>query len=543
MPSFTGVYVEPGGYSKFKPTTAFPVVPGGLRVVAIVGTGSSTKSIAGELVTMTVSATCSLAHLASDISAVIDDNYYSYTKTTDFAAVGGALVWQAAPVTVTGTATEPMTVYNQAFITTLTNGVTPTLVTVTFTVTLTTAASIAAYLNADANWGESMVASGTTGALSISTETCATINSSILIGNGAANSILGFVGGGIYETPKRPYSSHLFYVDYTYAKVSADYDPLYYYNMQDIVNDCGDVTTVNTLPMGAEVAFENGAQVVLACQLNPASITACATVGAIRLALTSLEAKACNIVTVMTGDSSIFSYVKAHVDKMSTTNNRSERTSILGLDDSPSISTIEGYATALADKRVMLVYPTTAKRIIAGTEESIGSYLLAAALAGIRCNPSYDVAEPLTKKQVIGFTEITDNLIRSQKNDLASHGVCIVESQSGVARVRHALTTDMTTVQNQEFSITELTDYTGQVTREILEQMYVGAKILSETPLMIAATLRVILQNLIDRGIITAFTGVSASQNGTDPRQIDVRFAFSPVYPLNWIFVEYSIQV
>ena len=228
---------------------------------------------------------------------------------------------------------------------------------------------------------------------------------------------------------------------------------------------------------------------------------------------------------------------------MSSLSERKERTAILGLDNSPSITTIENLAVALGDKRVSLVYPTTVKLLLEGVDTSIGGYILAAAIAGIRANPNYDVAEPLTRKEVIGFTEITDNLIRSQKNDLASHGICIVESQSGIARVRHSLTTDMTTVQNQEFSITELTDYTGQVTREILEQMYVGAKILSETPLMVAATLRVVLQNLIDRSIITAFTGISASQNSTDPRQIDVRFAFSPVYPLNWVYIEYSIQV
>ena len=545
MPSFTGVYVQPGAYTKFKPTTAFPVIPGGLRVVAVIGKGSTSKPIIGETVTMTVSATYALAHTAIVISDITDDAYYEYVQDVDYALSGGKVHWLATnalvvssnAATVTSTfGTAPSYMDGLTFLASI--GGVP--VTVTFTATVTNARGVASWMNAFGLGAYGTATAVTAGYVQV-TATIGTgflgSNSSILIGNGTANTILGFVPGATYYGSKNPTSGQLFFVDYRYEKVTVtDYAPLYYYNMNDIITDFGAASTTNTLALGAQSAFENGAQVILTCQIDPAN-------NSYVTALTNLETKACNVVTVMNTDPTLLSYIKAHVDKMSAINERQERTAIAGTNSAVSITQIEAQATSLADKRFMLVYPTTSKMLISNVDTSVDSCYLAAALAGIRCNPNYDVAEPLTRKPVVGFTEITDNLSTSQKNDLASHGICIIESDSsGIARVRHALTTDMSTVQNEEYSITEVTDYVAQVSRQILEQMYVGTKILTDTPLMVAATLTTVLNNLITRGIITAFTGLTASIDSTDSTQIDVRFGFAPVYGANYIYIEFTIN-
>ena len=413
----------------------------------------------------------------------------------------------------------------------------------TSTVSLTLASEVAAWLNADATFSNNLIATATGTTVSIcniTTLPTMSINSSILIGNGTSNSILGFIGGALYESPKRPENGDKFYVSYTYAKSTSDYIPMYFYKMQDVVLEYGDVSTTNTLSLGAEAAFENGAQVVLGCQLDPVDVP---DLLGFRNALNKIKTFDCNVVVAMSGDSNLYSYIKAHVDLMSSVLERRWRTAILGMTDSPSLQTIMGYATGLADNRLVLIYPPTVKRIISGTEASIGSYVLAAAIAGIRCNPNYDIAEPLTRKPVVGFTEITDNLIRSQKNELASNGVCIVETDSvGIARVRHALTTNMSTVQNSEYVITDITDYIAYITRRILEQMYIGTKILAESPAMVAGTLTVILRNLVDSKIINTFANIAAIQNATDPTQIDISFSFVPVYTNNYIYIEYTIS-
>lgn len=549
-PSFTGVYVPPGGYVNFKPTTSFPVIPGGIRVVAIVGKGATDKPIIGETVTMTATATYSLAHTATVINSITDNNFYEYVSGTDYELNSGKVHWlqNNAVVVSTNVADGVTATYGSMNGLTLVfsiDGGTP--LTCTMTASTTGNVRVAYLVNSILGAVATTTALSTVSVVEIKTISGA--NSSIVVGNGTANTIVGFIAGAQYIGSANPVSvtvvgatPNKFFVDYRYEKVAVtDYVPAYYYNMNDIESDFGSTTvTLNTLSLGAEAAFENGAQVVLATQVDPGDG---ADFAGYKAALVRLESKACNIVSVMTYDVNLLSYIKAHVDKMSSLLQKSERTAIVGMDDSPSVTTIQSHATTFGDKRVMLVYPTTERRMINSVETSIGSYLMAAALAGIRCNPNYDVAEPLTRKPIVGFTEITDNLSNAQKNDLASHGVCIVESDSaGIPRVRHALTTDMTTVQNREYSITETTDYVGQVARQILEQMYVGTKILADTPLMVAATLTTVLNNLITRGIITEFTGLTASIDTTDPTEINVRFGFKPTYPCNFVYIEFSIN-
>lgn len=541
MSSFSSVYTEPGGYSKFKATTSFPVIPGGFRVVAIIGDGITTKPVVGEVVTMTATATYALANTINSISAIVDASPYEheYVQGTDYSVSGGGVRWLAATITVSGSVSAPTVTLNvpgTTFITSV-NGL--ALNTVTFTATTSSMTQIAAWLNSNTGFKAYLTATAeaSTSVLLVSTQACATINSSIYIGDGTSNSILGFVGGDSYLSPKRPTSAQLFYVDYDYTKATADYIPTYYFNLPDIISEYGDVSSTNTLSLGAELAFQNGAQVILGCQLAPADSP---DLIGFRNALDKLKVKDCNIVVCMTGDVNVAPYIKAHVDQMSTTLERKERLAIIGLDGTISTTSIKSLAQALGDKRTMVVYPVTVRLTLDEGEVSMGSYTLAAAIAGIRTNPSYDVAEPLTHKGIVGFTEITDNLIRSQRNDLASNGVCIVESQSGVARVRHALSTDMSSNINKQFSVTETLDYVGQLTRQVAERLYVGTKGLKEAPLMLAATLTTVLQNLVDREIIVSFTSPTASFNSIDPAELDVRFGVSPVFPIDYVYIEFS---
>jgi hypothetical protein len=366
--------------------------------------------------------------------------------------------------------------------------------------------------------------------------------SSIVIGAGTANSTIGFYQSATLLGSLVPATGVDFYVDYRTDKVTADYTPTYYSSLTDIVNDFGsEDDSTNTLTLGARLAIQNGTSVVLATQLDA---TDGATLVQFQKAFDRLQTVDCNIICPMTGDTSLFSYAKAHVDNMSSDIERRQRTVILGLTGSWTSTDIKNIAGGLNDKRVVLVYPTAVKLYVGTetTETSVGGFYLGAAIAGVRCNPNYDVAEPITRKSLVGFTEITDNLTRTQKNDLANSGITIVESVSGVFRVRDGLTTKTDTVENQEYTITEIVDYVGEVCWKISEQMYVGTKILTETPTQVAATNRILLQNLVKLNIITGFTDPTAVQNPTIRTEINVYFSIQPVYTLKYIPIRYSIS-
>jgi hypothetical protein len=480
-----------------------------------------------------------LANTPNSVSKVIDKNYVTYTSGTDYEMVTAGVHWLDIAATVNSYNPAAYTGLSGSTFLVTANG--SALPTVTFTAV--TSAVMVADAIAVALTPTISATVYTAGSDSYIKLTTASGNGSIIvIGAGTANSTIGFYQGASYLGSLRPASAVDFYVDYRTNKVTADYLPTYYSSLTDIVNDFGSPDeSTNTLTLGAQIAIQNGASVILATQLNAAD-------GAVftqfESAIDKLQTVDCNIVCPMTGDTNLFSYIKTHVDNMSSVIERRQRTAILGLTGSWTTTDIKNIAGGLSDNRVMLVYPTAVKLYVGtdATETSVGGFYLAAAIAGIRCNANYDVAEPITRKTVVGFTELTDNLTRTQMNDLANSGVTIVESVNGVFRVRDGLTTKTDTVENQEYTITEIVDYVGYVCWKITEQMYVGTKILTETPTQVAATNRILLQNLVKLNIITGFTNPTAVQNPNIKTEVNVYFSILPVYTLKYIPIRYSIS-
>ena len=435
-------YVEPGVFSQFKPSTVLPVAPGGLRVAALVGAGSLTKSVSSELVVRgaTPGTSDTLANTATVLaSSILDANYVTYVLGVDYQLTAGAVDWSPAGA-------EP--------------------------------------------------------------------------------------AAGVSYT-----------VSYTYAKTTAEFIPKFYFNMDDVVADMGAVSTTNALSLGAEIVFQQGASVVCLSQTNPADGV---TLVQLEKALDRLlVVNGINIVVPLSTDASIYAYLKTHVDTASSLVERKERTGIIGLSGTPTLSTIQGYAQGLNDKRMVLVYPPSATRFV-GTNTTVstldGSFL-AAAVAGIRTSNTYDVAEPLTRKEVTGFEVIPDTLMRSQKNLLASSGVLVIENVGGIPRVRHGLTTYPGTVDGREYSVVEIIDYVSTSTRTLLETIFIGQKILANTPAQVKSTVAATLSNLISTSIITAYDQVQAAVDSLDPTQINVSFRVSPVFPLNYILISFSLSV
>ena len=77
--------------------------------------------------------------------------------------------------------------------------------------------------------------------------------------------------------------------------------------------------------------------------------------------------------------------------------------------------------------------------------------------------------------------------------------------------------------------------------RRVLESIYIGQKILNGTTSQVKSTVQAVLGNLVTSEILTAFQGVRASINISDPTQIDVSFEIAPVFPLNFILITFSL--
>jgi hypothetical protein len=547
--AIANVYVEPGVFSQFKPSTALPVLPGGVRVAALVGAGRQTNLVNGEVITRGVSADGAdvLANTAVALgSSIVDEDFVTYALGVDYqlgtGGNAGKVDWSLnGDASVTGTIAETYNdLVGKTFKISVNGGVEQSYTFVSGDFVITTAATAAEVATALSTNLTGISATVVTAKVKVAT--VAVNNASLLISNGTSNSILGFTDGALVTGPKEPAAGKNYSVDYEYAKVAADYAVRFFFNMDDIVKEHGEVNTTNTLSLGSEIVFQHGASAVALVQVNPAD-------GAVpqqfRKAIDKLASvKGINIVVPLSTDTTLFSYISNHVNTSSALTERKERTAIVGLSGSPSVSTVMAQAQALNNKRMVLVYPPSATRFVGTntTESTLDGSFLAAALAGIRTSTSFDVAEPLTRKEIVGFNNIPDTLLRSEKNQLGSAGVCVIETVSGIFRVRQGLTTKVTTVDSREYSVVEIIDFVGVSMRDLLEAIFIGQKILADTPSQIRSTINAVLNDLVSREIIVSFKDIQASINNIDPTQIDVQFKIAPVFPLNYILITFSLS-
>lgn len=376
--------------------------------------------------------------------------------------------------------------------------------------------------------------------------TVSTSNASLQIGNGTANTSLGFVAGILIAGPAEPAAGVTYTFSYGTPKVTADYAPVLYTNLDDMISAYGPVSTSNTLSLGGQIVFENSNSTgaILAVQVNPADGSDLAGFQSALSKMATVDGV--SIVVPLTTDAMLYPSVKSHVVNSSAPLEKKERTAILGLNpSSTTISSAISQAQSLAaggnGRRMMLVWPSSVNRIIGSTEVTLDGSFLAAGIAGLRINGNFDVAEPMLRKQVVGFTSAATNLLRTDKLRLRNGGVTVVELIDNLVRITEDTTTDRSTVDSQEFPVTEIVDFVARTVRRLLDSIFIGVKILPDTASIVSATVQVLLNNFIALNIITSSQNVKASVNPLDPRQLDVSFEIQPVRGLRFIKVTFSI--
>jgi hypothetical protein len=240
--------------------------------------------------------------------------------------------------------------------------------------------------------------------------------------------------------------------------------------------------------------------------------------------------------------------ITAHVTVASSTLNRLERTAFIGFAaaSNPSDSTMLGYATAASSNRVVVVNQTnTTYSMFIGTNTTpsiVDGTMMAAALAGVRTDPAFDVAQPLTREIVSGISTI-NTLVQSEKTILANNGVLIVDNISGSPKVTFGTTTNFSTILNQLYQVTEITDYVAQTLRGLLDPIFVGQKLLANTPSQVETVSGAILQTIENSNIIESFTQPSATVNPLQPTQILLQVGVQPVLELDTVLITLGLNL
>jgi len=380
--------------------------------------------------------------------------------------------------------------------------------------------------------------------------------------------------------------SGIFFADYTYYKGADDYDPANYTDYNEVVNDYGpdaewtQVTTgpnagswtfrnLNPLTLAARIAFANGASLINLTQMSGLGITN----GSFSTALDKLQSKIIDVIVPLTvgsgatiGEiplatkSTIFQTTKTHCDTMALPQNKKERVAIVSygqaeIGDSSTENTYVFEGGALQDKRMTLLAPgltTVEIQDPDGTFQNIQveAPFLAAAMGALSCNPTFDVATPLTNKSITSFLGIsartTDHTsvdyLESEKNILAAAGITVIDRNGSNVFVRHQLTTDQTNVANGEFSVVTTTDYVSQAVRFTTEQ-FIGKKLVNSIIVpAVKSTILATMAQLSAVQIINSTGAITVTVNPQNPTEILATVQYVPVFPLNRIRVTFTIR-
>jgi len=560
MPSINNQPVLPGVFTQVQ-AQLLPSVTGGIRVAAYIGTGRLTNLVVGESVTRGSGNNDALLHTATvlDGSTINDQNYAVYESGVDYNSfpVSGGIGWLSSAASITGTTSAP---YSDQTGNTFSFKVGSNAITsLTFTSPATTLTEIVTQINTA--YGDT-IASANGAHLELSTGTLTVpvlFNTSITIENGTANTALGFTAGSLVSAPSRPALGVVYFANYEWAKVAADYTPKFFFlqNFSTITNDVGtvgggDSQTANmngawTLPIAAQLAQQNGASIVCLMQMNPADG---ANASQVRAALTKLFIPNINIVVSLDAadNAMLIPDITNHVEEASSTINRLERTAFIGFSalSNPSDATMLGYATAASSNRVVVVNQTnTTYTMFVGTNtlpSTVDGTMMAAALAAIRTNPAFDVAQPLTREVVSGIAT-TNTLTQAEKTIFANQGVLVVDNISGSAKVVFGTTTEFADILDQLYQVVEISDYCAQTIRGLLDPIFIGQKLLANTPSQVETVTSAILSDIESSNIIESFTQPTATVNPLQPTQILVNVGVQPVLELDTIFITLGLNL
>jgi hypothetical protein len=324
------------------------------------------------------------------------------------------------------------------------------------------------------------------------------------------------------------------------------------------------------LSLAALIAFSNGASSVICVATDPTPIDD--DVPSLRDQLVAAYAKTegdyrvGTVVPVLADDDSdgtpaLFENyatdLKAHVEGSSADGfpriGIIGASSVYGAAAGVGAPAFDDAARAVKSSRVVMAYPNRVNLYNPNINRitEVSGYYLAAAYAGILA--SNPVQQSLTREVVAGFAGFPASVTRYQtkqfKDRLSGAGVAVTEvDRQNRMVIRHGLSTDNTNVLTREVSITRGRDALFDALQLGLDASgLIGAAIDGEMTRRVQGAVVGIVEALVQAETIVAYDNVQVRQqtieDGGDPSVIEVKFAYRPAIPLNYIVVSFSLNL
>ncbi len=347
-----------------------------------------------------------------------------------------------------------------------------------------------------------------------------------------------------------PQVGDVYYISYDYAK--SDISTQLYRDSKKIIQAFGSPTPDSPLSLAARIAQLNGAVVVGLKQVFRSANSSQAPVSAYISAIDEQKKKIggstpADVVIPLTSNTQVFGYLNQHCVFMSAPRQEGERTGVVGVATGTSPLGVQSIARSLNSELVTVVYPDS---FVISVQDSLGNLVdqlvdgtyAAAAYAASTCNPTFDVASPLTRRSIQGFRRIGRVLDPTEANQIAVNGVTIIEQVQAGLRVRHALTTNVDSVLTRTPSVVLTIQYVQKVLRQVLDP-YIGQKLTGNLIKSVETAISGAFTTLIDQQIVTSVAGIEVASDENDPTILRVSAIYVPVFPLEYIVATLSVRV
>ena len=211
------------------------------------------------------------------------------------------------------------------------------------------------------------------------------------------------------------------------------------------------------------------------------------------------------------------------------------------------VDNLASVIASFANRRVRVVFPDS----VANGSVVQDGYQVAAALAGLRSGVVPQ--QGLTNSQVLGFTDVSRAstlLNATQLNQLAAAGAFIVTQSivGGIPYVRHQLTTDVSSINTQEDSITANVDSISYAMKAVLDPFIGKYNRNAETITLITNSVNQLLyfyQTGTASGTIgNQLIGFNIDFVTPDPTfkdRINIQVTLTVPYPINYITLTFVV--
>lgn len=201
---------------------------------------------------------------------------------------------------------------------------------------------------------------------------------------------------------------------------------------------------------------------------------------------------------------------------------------------------VQKTAAAYQNRRLFFVFPDTVGINVTGVEQKVAGYYATACVAGMVAQQPPQ--QGFTNFPITGLTRAVgshDRFSEGQMSVMAAGGVYILLQDAKGAPVicRHQLSTDLTSIETRELSITKVVDYSAKFLRAALRNFIGRANITQAFLDQLSSVVEGCLSFLRETGVLVGAELNNLLQDADQPDQVICDISVDPPYPCNTVRV------